>query len=91
MSATVEIKSADAPDGDFRVTVPLSAILSDGEANYVWVVDDETMLVSKQEVTTVEGIGESLIVTEGLDGDETIAIAGAAFLAEGIQIRPWSD
>ena len=74
-----------------RVSVPLSAILSDGTARYVWIIDPDSMTVSKREVTVADGIGESALVTEGLVPGETIATAGASYLSEGMQVRPWTD
>jgi multidrug efflux pump subunit AcrA (membrane-fusion protein) len=69
----------------------LTAILSDGTARYVWIIDQDSMTVSKREVTVADGIGESALVTEGLASGETIATAGASYLAEGMQVRPWTD
>jgi hypothetical protein len=42
-------------------------------------------------VTIVDGIGDTAIVTEGLAVTDTIAVSGAAFLADGMQVRPWND
>ena len=93
MQATLELsESRGTTDSQsLRISVPLSAILSDGTARYVWIVDQDSMIVSKREVSVVDGIGESALVTEGLGPGETIAIAGASFLAEGMQVRPWTD
>ena len=49
------------------------------------------MTVSRRNVTVMDGIGEYAIVTEGLDSGDTIATAGASFLAEGMQVRPWTE
>ena len=93
MNATVEIisKSKSEAAATQRISVPLSAIASDGESRYVWVVDQETMTVSRRNVTVVDGIGEMAVVTEGLALDEAIATAGASFLADGMQVRPWTE
>ncbi len=93
MSATVELSKAAAVDASAgtRRSVPISAISSDGESTYVWVVDEDTMTVSKREVTVADGVGEYAIVTEGLAVGETIATAGASFLADGMQVRAWND
>ena len=93
MHATLEL-SESRRTGDSqsqRVSVPLSAILSDGTARYVWIVDEDSMIVSKREVTVSDGIGESAVVTEGLALGDMIATAGASYLAEGMQVRSWSD
>ncbi len=93
MHATLELSSARRiTDSDaLRISVPLSAILSDGTSRYVWIVDQDSMTVSKRAVTISDGIGESAVVTEGLALGEMIATAGASYLAEGMQVRPWSD
>ncbi len=90
MNATVELSSARQSQ-TVRISVPLTAITSDGEASYVWVVDRDLMTVSRRDVTVADGIGETVIVTEGLEAGETIATAGATFLADGMQVRPWSE
>jgi RND family efflux transporter MFP subunit len=93
MQATLEL-SESRPTTDSqspRVSVPLSAILSDGTARYVWIIDQDSMIVSRRQVTVADGIGESALVTEGLAPGETIATAGASFLADGMQVRPWTD
>ena len=93
MNATVELSSARRSVTSVinRISVPLSAIASDGSSRYVWVVDHDSMTVSRREITVADGIGEYAIVTEGLAPGETIATAGASFLAEGMQVRPWKD
>ena len=90
MNATVELTSARRSQS-LRKSVPLTAITSDGESNYVWVVDRDLMTVSRREVTIVDGIGETVVVTEGLAAGETIATAGASFLTDGMQVRPWRE
>jgi RND family efflux transporter MFP subunit len=93
MNATVELASARRSEtaAANRQSVPLSAIVSDGSSTYVWVVDQDSMIVSRREVTVADGIGEYAIVTEGLADGEVIATAGASFLAEGMQVRPWTE
>lgn len=68
--------------------VPLPAVAADeaGEP-YVWVVGDD-MTVSRRKVH-VGTVGEdSIMVTHGLEPGETIAAAGAHYLAEGQKVRP---
>jgi len=93
MNATVESVRSRRSDGteSNRISVPLTAITSDGNAKFVWVVDQDTMTVSRREVTVADGIGETAVVTEGLVIGETIATAGASFLADGMQVRPWTE
>lgn len=90
MNATAEIEAVRKTLFD-SVSVPISAIYSDGETDYVWIVDQDTMVVNRREVTIVDGIGAFAIVTEGLAASDTIAAAGAAYLMDGMQVRPWVD
>ena len=93
MNATVELTGARRSEAAAtnRISVPLSAIASDGTGKYVWVVDQDSMTVSRREVTVADGIGESAVVTNGLVAGDTIATAGASFLADGMQVRPWTE
>ena len=92
MNATVELVSSpkEASAQNSRVSVPLAAVMSDGNAQFIWVVNNQTMTVSKRKVTIEEGVGKSVIVTDGLKPGETIAGAGATYLAEGMKVRPWT-
>ena len=93
MNATVELSSARRSETTEtqRISAPLSAIVSDGDSKYVWVVDQDSMTVSRREITVADGIGEYAVVTEGLAAGDTIVTAGASFLAEGMQVRPWTE
>lgn len=71
--------------------VPLASIMSDGTSQFVWVVDSESMMVSRRNISIADGIGENVTVTEGLVAGETIVGAGASYLSEGLQVRPWTD
>jgi len=93
MNATVESSGTRRREkmGAERISVPLSAIVTNGSGKYVWVVDQDSMVVSKRVVTVADGIGETAVVTEGLTIGDTIATAGASFLADGMQVRPWVE
>ena len=71
--------------------VPITAISSDAEGKYVWLVADDSMTVSRQRVEVSDGIGEMLVVHSGLQAGDTIISAGGGFLAEGMQVRRWED
>lgn len=92
MNATVVLTSSSKESAlSNAVGVPLDAIMSEGGQQYLWIVDSDTMQVSKRNIEIQEGIGETLMVTEGLTAGETIVAAGAAYLAEGMKVRPWAD
>ncbi len=71
------------------IEVPVTAVFSPDEAagSFVWVIDRESMTVSRRSVK-VESLTEGGIkVLEGLDIGDTIAIAGVNFLREGQEVR----
>jgi RND family efflux transporter MFP subunit len=71
-----------APD-DFLV--PAQAVVADSQDEpFVWLVDEESMSVSKRSVTVgkITG-GDRIVVTEGLEGGEAIAMTGVHLLTEG--------
>jgi len=74
-----------------QVQIPLGAILSEGGEAFVWVVDLQTMTVSKRKIEVDKGIGERIVVLSGLAEGETIAGAGASYLFEGMKIRPLEE
>ena len=93
MNATVVLTPPAASTGtqNVSVAIPLAAVLSDGDQQYVWVVNSETMMVSKRGINIADGIGETVIVTEGVMPGEVIVGAGASYLAEGMKVRPWTN
>ena len=69
------------------VLLPVGAVVGDSEANpYVWVVDEESMTVSKRPVTVGAITGDRIIVTDGLEGGEAIALSGVHLLTEGMKV-----
>ena len=71
------------------IAVPLSAILAEGDDVFVWVVDAQTMKISKRQVTAESDAGDYVTVTKGLSGDETIIGAGVSFFHDGMTVRRW--
>ena len=73
-----------APD-DFLL--PVGAVIADSEAEpFVWQVDEETMTVSKVPVAAGAITGGRIIVEEGLEGGEAIAMSGVHLLTEGMKV-----
>lgn len=75
---------------DSKASVPLTAIVADGEQKYVWVVNRESMAVTRRNITVEDGVGEYLNVTSGLKLGETIVAGGVSSLSEGMKVRPWT-
>ncbi len=88
MNATMILESSGTVE-TASVALPLAAILSDGDQQFVWLVNQQSMTVSKRAVELESGIGNTLVVKNGLSPGDVIAGAGAAYLAEGMTIRPW--
>ena len=88
MSGTLHLKMKLALDGTTEtIKVPLEAILSSGGVQYVWLVDTETMTVTKQPVVVDEWVGDAVRIASGIKPGDNIVGAGAAYLHEGMQIR----
>lgn len=89
MTAEVTFQISEA-DQQRAFLVPVSAMRPGQEANrgYVFVFDPATSTVSK---TSVRGLGavegNRLMVTEGLQGGEIVAVAGVSFLEDGQKVK----
>lgn len=83
--------SPDDKGVNAQLSIPIHSVLSEGNDKFVWVVDSETMTVSKREITLESGIGENLYVESGLEAGEWIAGAGASYLVEGKQVRDFQN
>ena len=82
-----DLMGDEMPSG--AVEVPLGSVIAEGNSHYVWIVDRETMTVTKREVEIAEDVGEAIQVLSGLDAGETIVGAGASYLHDGMQIRSY--
>ncbi len=71
---------ADAP------VIPSSALLSDGEQKYVYVVSDGT--ARKRSITTNYEDGIIVGVASGLEGGEQVVRAGGAQITDGQEVIP---
>jgi multidrug efflux system membrane fusion protein len=77
--------------GDITIIIPALAVLNDADnKSYVWILDLESTTVRKTlvEVDRLEG-SENIVIRDGLQGGETIVIAGVTKLQEGMKVRPW--
>ncbi len=91
MNAVVWLKDpGKSSANDTGLGVPLTAIATDGDQKYVWVVDTNTMTVSKREVMIEENVGIKLGITNGLEPGEKIVAAGVSALSEGMKVSVWS-
>ena len=67
--------------------VPAQAVVADtGKKPFIWVVDEESMTVSKRPIEVGKITGDRIVVTEGLEGGEAIAMTGVHLLTEDRQV-----
>ncbi len=71
------------------IEVPIAAVFSptDDGKKYVWVVDGENGVVSRQEVTIGKISSTGMEITSGINAEQWIVIAGVHFLSEGQKVR----
>ncbi len=81
-------KSAVIAGGE-GIIVPISAVItSDGEKqNHVWVIDEKSGQVALRKVTTGKLSDRGIMINEGLNPGEWIAIAGVHSFQEGQKVR----
>jgi RND family efflux transporter MFP subunit len=69
------------------VLLPVHAVLADSEEQpYVWLVDEDSMTVSKLPIEVGEISGDRIEVKEGLEGGQSIAMSGVHLLDEGMVV-----
>jgi len=69
--------------------VPLQALLPSPEPNrgYIFVYDTRTSTVKKTAVRSRGSADKKIIIEEGLNTGDIIAVAGASFLADGMEVK----
>jgi len=94
MTATVNADLAMIYEEDLSGhLVPIEAVFSaeemplDSEIRNVWIVDPDSMRASLAEVRVGPFSGNQILVTEGLEGGETIVAAGVNAVHEGMLLR----
>lgn len=80
-SATINSGTIVAP------MLPESAILSDGEGSFVFVVDEDNK-AQRRAVRTGAVTEAGIAVTSGLTGNEQVVLRAGGFLTEGETIKP---
>ena len=91
MTATVTLTYRRANILADRILVPISAVFKEATGEQVaWVVGpDQT--VSRRPVKLGEATGGQIEIAEGLQPGDRIAVAGVAFLREGMKVRDLGD
>ena len=84
MTATVRFAAAPSPP---VLTVPLTALLRDGEATYVWKLDPQAMTVSRVPVAVAGIAGNAVILGSGAQPGDTLVTVGVHLLQPGQKVR----
>ena len=91
MTATVTLTYRRASILADRILVPISAVFKDATGEQVaWVVGPD-QIVSRRPVKLGEATGSQIEIAEGLQPGDRIAVAGVAFLREGMKVRDLGD
>ncbi len=69
------------------VTVPVASVFTENDKSYVWVVNEDSMTVTRKEVSLGRVANEGITILDGLEGGLLIVSAGANSLVEGQKIR----
>ena len=100
-SARIAVKDADASlrlgmtasvhapdvDGAQAIRLPLTAVLDRGGKPQVWIVDAASSRVAARAVALGSAQDDSVLVTAGLAGGETVVTAGVHMLHDGQKVR----
>jgi RND family efflux transporter MFP subunit len=85
MSVRINFLAAPSTDGTTpRVVAPKAAMRGEGTNAFVWTVRTEQ--VWRVSVSVGEDFGDTVQVTSGLDGGETLVVSDTAHLREGMRV-----
>lgn len=73
------------------ITLPLQALLREGEATYVWRLDRATMTVRRSKATIAGVTGNEVVVAAGVVPGDTVITAGVHLLKDGQKVRLLDD
>jgi len=87
---TASVKRYAPPGEHVEIVVPAIAVFADeGGSPHVWVVDRATGMVERRSVRTGElAQADSIVVFQGLEPGEDIAVSGVSRLRDGMTVRP---
>lgn len=91
MNGVMWFPDPDKSSDNNKISIPLTAIATDGNQKYVWVVDSSSMTVSKRNIVIESDVGSTMVVNSGLESGETIVAAGISILFEGMKVSAWSE
>jgi RND family efflux transporter MFP subunit len=86
LGMTASVRAADI-DGERAIRLPLTAIHDQAGQPVVWLVDGATSQVRPQPVTLGSAQDDSVLVSSGLAGGETVVTAGVHLLYAGQKVK----
>jgi multidrug efflux pump subunit AcrA (membrane-fusion protein) len=69
------------------VMLPQSAVQSDNDGNFVYIIDDKNQ-AARRGVTTGDVTEAGVAITSGLSGSERVVLTAGAFLNPGQKVIP---
>lgn len=82
LGMTASVLAPDV-DGKRAIRLPLSAVVDGEGKRSVWIVEPKTQRVTAREVKLGSAQNDSVLVTSGLSGGETVVTAGVHMLQPG--------
>jgi RND family efflux transporter MFP subunit len=82
-----KVSAVLAKDTTGGVPVPVAATFTENGKSYVWIINEDSMMVSRQEITLAVVTNDGVTVSGGLEGGELIVSAGAHSVVEGQKVR----
>lgn len=75
------------------INIPAIAVMGDENGDeFVYVVNVQSMTVSKRVVTVGRMSGSAdILILDGLEGGETVVVAGLTKLRDGMKVRLWDE
>jgi RND family efflux transporter MFP subunit len=90
MTAKVIVNPGGGIGAAGDVSVPATAASADEEGRpSVWIVDPEAGTVSRRPVTLGPMSEDLVVITDGLNDGDTIAVSGVTQLRPGMKVRRW--
>jgi RND family efflux transporter MFP subunit len=84
MTATVRF---EVPLPQPLVTLPLQALLREGDSTYVWLLEQGSQQVKKSRIEVADVAGNDVVIRSGVMPGATVVTAGVHLLKEGQKVR----